>query len=193
MVLRRNMGEGSRNIGMEAIMSIIRSTFGESSKTVFETLLKMGKEVQDEDIAMHTKLHVNEVRRILYKLSEHGFVTSRRVRDRETGYYIYFWRANTEYLSQILISRKKTVLNKLLERLRYEETYVFQCSACGGEKERFSFDEAMGSDFKCPRCGSQLVPVDNAVIVKRLREFIERLKRSVEADEKRLYNKNKGS
>ena len=189
MVSRKNMGERPRSASMEAIMSIIKSTFGETSKLVFETLLKIGREVQDEDLAMHSGLHVSEVRRILYKLSEHGFVTSRRVRDRETGYYIYFWRANTEYLPQILISRKKTVLNKLSERLKYEETYIFQCSSCGGERERFSFDDAMLSDFKCPRCGAQLEPVNNATTVKSLRELVERLRRSVEADEKRLYNR----
>lgn len=189
MVPRKNMGERPRSVGMDAIMSIIKSTFGETSKTVFETLLRVGREVQDEDLALQAGLHVNEVRRILYKLSEHGFVTSRRVRDRETGYYIYFWRANTEYLPQILISRKKIVLSKLMERLRYEEIYVFQCGSCSGERERFSFDDAMASDFKCPRCGSQLEPVNNAAALKRLRELIEMLKRSVEADEKRLYSR----
>lgn len=183
------MGERSRSIGMEAIMSIIKSTFGDTSKIVFETLVKIGKEIQDEDLALQSGLHVNEVRRILYKLSEHGFVTSRRVRDRETGYYIYFWRANIEYLPQILISRKKMVINKLTERLRYEEAYVFQCSLCSGEKERFSFDDAMTSDFKCPKCGSQLEPVNNTLTVKRLKELIERLRRSVEDDEKRLYTR----
>ncbi|GAY25652.1 hypothetical protein ATG_08550 [Desulfurococcaceae archaeon AG1] len=189
MVSGKNMGEKPRSASMEAIMGIIKNTFGETSKLVFETLLKIGREVQDEDLAMHAGLHVSEVRRILYKLSEHGFVTSRRVRDRETGYYIYFWRANTEYLPQILISRKKTVLNKLMERLKYEETYIFQCSSCSSEKERFSFDDAMINDFKCPRCGAQLEPVNNAVTVKSLRELVERLRRSVEADEKRLYNR----
>lgn len=184
------MGERQKGVSIDAIMSIIKSTFGDASKTVFETLLKIGKEVQDEDLAMQAGLHVNEVRRILYKLSEHGFVTSRRVRDRETGYYIYFWRANMEYLPQILISRKKMVLNKLQERLRYEEAYMFQCSSCSGERERFSFDDAAASDFKCPRCSAPLEPINNAAMVRRLRELIEELRRSVEADEKRLYNRS---
>ncbi len=170
-------------------MSIIKNTFGDASKTVFETLVRIGKEIQDEDLALQSGLHVNEVRRILYKLSEHGFVTSRRVRDRETGYYIYFWRANIEYLPQILISRKKRTINKLAERLRYEEIYVFQCGSCSGEKERFSFDDAVANDFKCPKCGSQLEPVNNIFTVERLRELIEKLRRSVEEDEKRLYSR----
>jgi len=184
-------GRGSGGIGLEGVMEIVRSTFGEASKAVFETLLKANREVQDEELASMSGLHVNEVRRILYKLSEHGFVTSRRVRDRETGYYIYFWRANTEYLPQILISRKKLVLNKLIARLRYEETYVFVCQGCRGEGERYSFDDALSNDFKCPHCGAPLSPIDNTEIVKRLRDMINAIREGLERDEKRLYNRGR--
>lgn len=183
--------DGSRRTSMEAIMEIVKSTFGETSRMVFEVLVRVNREVQDEELASMCGIHVNEVRRLLYKLSEHGFVTSRRIRDRETGYYIYFWRANTEYLPQILISRKKRVLNKLIERLRYEETYVFLCGGCRDEGERFSFDEALSNDFKCPRCGSPLVQIDNAGVIRRLREIIDSIRASVERDEKSLYNRGR--
>jgi transcription initiation factor TFIIE subunit alpha len=183
--------DGSRRTSMEAIMEIVRSTFGETSREVFEMLVRINREVQDEELASMCGMHVNEVRRILYRLSEHGFVTSRRIRDRETGYYIYFWRANTEYLPQILISRKKRALSKLVERLRYEETYVFLCGGCRDERERFSFDDALSNDFKCPRCGSPLIQIDNASVIRRLREIIDAIKTSVERDEKSLYNRGR--
>jgi len=184
-------GRNSRGVGLEGVMEIVRSTFGEPSRTVFEALLRVNREVQDEELASMSGLHVNEVRRILYRLSDHGFVTSRRVRDRETGYYIYFWRANIEYLPQILISRKKLVLAKLIARLRYEETYVFTCNGCRGEFERYSFDDALSKDFKCPHCGAPLSPIDNAAVVKRLREMIEEVREGLERDEKRLYNRGR--
>jgi transcription initiation factor TFIIE subunit alpha len=182
---------GPRGIGLERIMEIVKNTFGETSRTVFEALIRINGEAQDEEIASISGLHVNEVRRILYKLAEHGFVTSRRIRDRETGYYIYFWRANSEYLPQVLISRKKLVMNKLVTRLRYEETYIFTCPGCRGGDERFSFDDALSNDFKCPNCGAPLVPIDNTAIVKRLKEIIEFIKASVERDEKRLYSRSR--
>ncbi len=191
MVLLNSMTTGdSTGIKLNAVMEIVRSTFGESSRQVFEILLRVNREVQDEEIASMSGLHVNEVRRILYKLAEHGFVTSRRIRDRETGYYVYFWRANIEYLPQILIARKKLVMNKLFSRLRYEETYVFTCPECKNS-ERFSFDDALSNDFKCPHCDAPLSPIDNSLIIKRLKELIELIRSGVERDEKRLYSRGR--
>lgn len=173
---------------LDSVAFIVEKTFGESSRAVFTELVRIGREVQDEELAALCKIHVNEVRRILYRLSEHGFVSFRRIRDRDTGYYVYFWRANTEFLTQAIIARKKAVTEKLLERLRYEESYTYACTSCGDAGERYTFDEALSNDFKCPRCGSVMSPVENSHTLARMREVIERIGKSVEEDERRLYN-----
>ena len=74
-------------------------------------------------------------------------------------------------------------LNKLRERLRYEETNTFYiCPNCG---IRFTFDEALENGFRCPRCGTSLEYFDNSKIVEFLRRKIAELEKIVYSEEKR--------
>ena len=49
-------------------------------------------EITVEEIAEETEIQINEVRKILYRFYNHSLVTSRRFRDKETGWFIFQWR-----------------------------------------------------------------------------------------------------
>ena len=161
------------------LMDLIEALAGREAKEVFNYLLEQGKELTDEEISRSTGIRVNAVRKALYSLSELGLISYRRIRDRNTGWYVYYWRINLENIDSILLTRKKEILKKLRERLEYEKGNTF--FICENEGIRYTFDEAFEYDFRCPRCGGNLVHVDNNEVVeileKRIKMLEEELKR----------------
>ncbi len=151
--------------------------FDEKAARIFEYIYKRLDEVQDEEIARELGLKLNEVRRILYALSEQGFVSYRRVRDKNTGWYTYYWRVRKDEILSLIQSRKKVVLSKLKLRLQAEETNTFY--ECPTDGTRYTFDEALENEFRCPRCGSQLVYADNSNIIRVLKKYINILEREL--------------
>ncbi len=161
------------------LMDLIEALAGREAKEVFSYLLEQGKELTDEEISRNTGIRVNAVRKALYSLSELGLISYRRIRDRNTGWYVYYWRINLENIDSILLTRKKEILKKLKERLEYERGNTF--FICENEGIRYTFDEAFEYDFRCPRCGGNLVHVDNNEVIeileKRIKTLEEELKR----------------
>ena len=56
------------------------------------TVLVNADETTDEEIATKTDLKLNIVRRILYKLHDNHLASYRRIRDANTGWFLYYWR-----------------------------------------------------------------------------------------------------
>ena len=161
------------------MLLMIEKMYGSEARSVLEYLLEKNKEVKDEEIAEGTGLKINAVRRALYLLLEHNLVSYRRIRDRNSGWYIYYWQVNIDQMNAILYSRKKMVLDKLKARLQYEENNDFYI--CPNDGSRYTFDEAMDNDFRCPRCGAMLEHEDNTkykeILRKRIAIIEEELKR----------------
>ncbi len=161
----------------DPIVRIVRLMLGEVAAKIFEHLYKNTSEIRDDEIAEALDFKLNSVRRNLYLLSEHGLVTYRRVRSKETGWYMYYWKINRESVQSIINARKHMVLKKLKERLAYEENNAFYI--CPLDGSRYTFDEALENEFKCSRCGAGLVYYDNADIVNYLKERIRKLEKSL--------------
>jgi len=165
------------------IVEFVKLMLGEQAAKIFAELYKICEEVNDEEIAKRLGLKLNEVRRQLYLLSEQGLVSYRRTKGKNGEWYTYYWRIEKDRLLGIIRSRKMITLNKLRERLRYEETNTFYiCPNCG---IRFTFDEALENGFGCPRCGTSLEYFDNSKIVEFLRRKIAELEKIVYSEEKR--------
>jgi len=164
------------------IIEFVKLMVGEQAAKIFAELYKIGEEVNDEEIAKRLGLKLNVVRKQLYLLSEQGLVSYRRTKGKNGEWYTYYWRIERDRLLGIIRSRKMITLNKLRERLRYEETNTFYiCPNCG---VRFTFDEALENGFRCPRCGMSLEYFDNSRIVEFLRRKIAELEKIVYSEEK---------
>jgi len=146
---------------------------GEEAVDVIKALEKK-KEATDEELAEMTEIRVNTVRKILYALYDEGLAEFKRIRDKETGWYYYYWRLETKKLPEILRAKKMAELKKLKEMLEEETSEMYYW--CGNEGHpKLTFDEAMEYEFQCPICGSMLMQYDNTAIVEELQRRIEEL------------------
>ncbi len=137
----------------------------------------MGRKATDEEISEETGLRLNTVRRALYKLYEYRIASYNRTKDKEIGWYIYTWTLHLDKVNDILKSIKRQKLEKLKEKLEFEQNNVF--FLCQKDNTKVPFDRATDYEFKCPRCGELLEYVDNQEMVMRLQSEIERLEREL--------------
>lgn len=152
---------------------------GKEGVVVARKLLNLNKEVTDEEIANEMEIKLNLVRKILYRLNENKLAIFRRVRDKKSGWFIYYWRENLDRCVELVTEKQKTVLEKLQMRYDFESTnQFFMCSRRddGCNQERYSFNEAMELSFECPECDNKLEFIDNSDVVNVLEEKISLLK-----------------
>ncbi|WP_297475710.1 transcription factor E [Thermococcus sp.] len=146
---------------------------GEEAVEVIKALEKK-KEATDEELAETTGIRVNTVRKVLYLLYDQGLAEFKRIRDKETGWYYYYWHLETKRLPEILRARKMAELKKLKEMLEEETSEIYYW--CGTEGHpKLTFDEAMEYEFQCPICGKMLMQYDNTEVVEDLKKRIEEL------------------
>ena len=157
----------------EELMKVARLFGGDDAVTVVN-ILKKKSEATDEMLANESTVRLNTVRKILYKLYDHGLVSCTRVRDEKTGWFIFYWKLQLDQLDAFIRSRKRRVLEKLRHKLDYETNHsFFICKKCGDV--RVTFEEAMESSFRCSKCGGQLESSENAPVVEFLEKRIKQI------------------
>jgi transcription initiation factor TFIIE subunit alpha len=157
----------------EVVLSVVARIAGSDAVKVTHALLNE-EWLTDELIASKTLLKLNQVRKILYTLLDNQLVVYRKVRDENSGWYVYYWTLNKEAVERLVLLRKRLVLKKLRERLDLERKgNLYSCNHCGGVLLRF--EEAVETYFRCPRCGQQLEAYDNEKTVKVLEARIAKL------------------
>jgi transcription initiation factor TFIIE subunit alpha len=162
----------------EELIKIANLFGGEEAVTVVRSLKKLG-EATDEMITNDCKggekeVRLNSVRKILYKLYDHGLVSCTRVRDEKTGWFIFYWRLQPDQLDAFIRSRKKRIMDKLKMRLDFERNHTF--FTCKTDPDvRVTFEEAMETSFKCAKCGKQLESSQNGDMISILETKVEQL------------------
>jgi len=155
------------------LMELAMDMGGEEAVEVIKALEKKG-EATDEELAEVTEIRVNTVRKVLYMLYDQGLAEFKRIRDKETGWYYYYWHLDIKRLPEILRSKKMAELKKLKEMLEEETGEIYYwCGTPGHPK--LTFDEAMEYEFQCPICGEMIMQYDNTQIVEELKRRIEEL------------------
>ncbi len=158
--------------------SVVREIGGDDAVKV-AGLLDPKEETTDEAIAAGAEMKLNAVRKVLYRLYDARLAEFRRIRDKSTGWFIYFWRLKPQRVEELVINRKKTVYVKLKARLDYEQKFhFFKCEQ--NYCPRYTFDEAMENNFKCPECNGELRAFDNSDIIKKLSKKVKELRKSLE-------------
>lgn len=167
---------------VEGLLRFIETYLGSEGTRVFQALFDSDKELSYGDIITKTGLDEQTVRRVLYELNDLGLVVYRRVQSPEDGRFVYYWFVNSYGLNQVLLNRKRMTLEKLKARLDHEARTVF--FLCLNDGLRLSFDEAMESDFRCPKCSALLVQEDRNPYIDSLRRLVEKLGREIEDERK---------
>jgi len=170
--------------------SVVREIGGDDAVKV-AGLLDPTEETTDEAIAAGAEMKLNAVRKVLYRLYDARLAEFRRIRDKSTGWFIYFWRLKPHRVEELVINRKKTVYRKLKARLDYEEKYhFFRCDQ--NYCPRYTFDEAMENNFRCPECNGELRAFENKEIIKKLTKKVKELRKSLEKSGVDVNNINEG-
>jgi transcription initiation factor TFIIE subunit alpha len=144
------------------------------------TVLANADETTDEEIATKTDLKLNIVRRILYKLHDNHLASYRRIRDTNTGWFLYYWKIDPKKAQSLVNRKKRMVLNLLEQRLEHESNNdLYSCSNCNSSP--VPFEEAMNLSFRCPGCNGQLEYIDNKRAINFLRKRVEELKADLKA------------
>ncbi|MHA1734257.1 MAG: transcription factor [Promethearchaeota archaeon] len=158
--------------------SVLKEIGGKECIDVAKQLLNLTNEATDEEIADMTSIKLNLVRKILYRLNENKLAIFRRIRDKKSGWFIYYWRENLGRARELVTEKQRDVLEKLELRVQFErENQFFMCSNRENcNNERYSFYEAMELGFECPECEMRLEFTDNSKVIEMLDEKIAILK-----------------
>ena len=133
------------------------------------------KNVNEFLIAKKLNLTINQIRNILYKLSDLSLVSFTRKKDKRKGWYTYFWTLNTEkafiFLENILKKRLEELKNQLKSR---EVKRFYHCKIC---KTEVSEETALLNDFTCRECGEVYEITDNEKPIKEIKNKITRIEK----------------
>ena len=171
----------------DLFINLAKSLLGDEVVDVLKVLLEKGTEMTDDEIANKLNEKVNDVRKKLNLLEEQGFVSYRKTRDKDSGWFIYYWKPNIDQLNEILLNRKRIILERLRVRLEYEKNNTF--FICPQDNTRYPFEEAFENEFKCPKCGSQLSYYDSEKIRTFLEQKIRQIEEEIEKETKLGSNK----
>jgi len=151
-----------------ALVAATRELVGEEAVKIIE-ILSEKDETTDDELIQKTGMKLNNLRKVLYQLFDQNLVSYRRVRDKEAGWFKYYWKINPTGLNILLNTKKRKILAKLKERLDYEVKNLF--FMCPAHNTRYTFDDAMEMNFQCPKCGSRLnnVPNDDIITVLKIK------------------------
>jgi len=124
-------------------------------------------------IAEDLEKEINTTRNMLYRLLHANLVSFTRKKDKQKGWYIYYWTYSEGNILHLYWESKKIRLEDLKLRLLREETTVF--FSCPEGCIRLDFDKAIEFDYLCPECGELLMQQDSSAKTKEMKKEIKEL------------------
>lgn len=170
------------------IEEIIVNVLGNEGLLLLKQLY--GKEhVSEFDLASRTKMDIKVIRRLLYVLYNNNLVGFIRKKDKQKGWYIYYWTLLPESLKFIYFKKKREALTLLQQQLEQEKKELF--FVCPRRCVRLNFDQATDFEFHCPECGELLSHDSSATRISELQAQIKTLDAELKEEmaEKQLLSK----
>ncbi len=154
------------------LKEVISIVVGKSAEEIVD-LLDGDKYVNEFIIAKKLDLTINQARNILYKISDHGLVSSIRKKDKKKGWYTYFWKIEVlkslEFLRELVLKNLTQLKNQIKSR---ETKRFYVCERCNIE---YNEENAMLHDFICNECGEVFSAKDNEKVLKEFKRNEEKL------------------
>lgn len=141
-------------------------------------LLKEQNNISEFTLAEDIKMSINQVRNLLYKLNAHNLVYSNRKKDREKGWYIYYWTFNFNHARDLLKHRKEQEVINLKEELRKQSEHKY--FVCPNDGIRVELEDALEENYKCTECGSILKQEDSTKKINEIENKLHRLNTELE-------------
>lgn len=139
--------------------------------------LKDKENISEFLLANRLKKDIKVIRHLLYKLHNYNLVLSTRKKDKQKGWYIYYWTLIPDNIKFLYLKNKRKNLDKLKEQLQKER--VEQFYACPKKCVRLDFDQSLDFEFRCPECG-ELISLDQdpnqlSELQKKIKEIEEEI------------------
>jgi transcription factor E len=151
-------------------------------------LLNSKKHVNEFLIAKKLDITINQTRNILYKLSDHGLVSSIRKKDKKKGWYTYFWKIEIikalEFLRDVRLKQLSSINNQIKSR---ESKDFYVCERCNIE---ISEENALLHDFTCNECGDIFAIKDNSKLLKDLKRNSDKIENELVLINEELEKEN---
>ncbi len=161
----------------KATLAYLKNLVGAEGLDIVERL--SSDTFTDQDIVNETGAPLSTVRRTLFTLFAHGIAWYDERRDKQSGWIIYHWHIDFDYIQRRLDEDAQKLIAKLERLLSDELNHVYY--ACDNNCARFVFEIASEYEFVCPICNTGLNFQDNAARVAALEEKIHELKADVPA------------
>ena len=139
--------------------------------------LKKRQNVSEFKLAENIKTDIKETRNMLYRLYKSNLVTFSRKKDKQKGWYIYYWTFNSKNVKYLFMKHKQDRLKRLRERVGREKNNLFYI--CESKCIRFNFDQGINFNFKCPECGELMLQEDNSIIIEGIEKDMKELERDI--------------
>ncbi|OGM02864.1 hypothetical protein A3K72_03440 [Candidatus Woesearchaeota archaeon RBG_13_36_6] len=137
--------------------------------------LKDRRNISEFKIAEKINEEVNRTRNMLYRLHGCNLVSYHRKKDRQKGWYISYWTFNKRRVKDLILTSKRSEIDKLRGRLEVEESNRNSYFICPNLCARLDFEGAIDFDYKCPECGALLKHQDNSKTIEHIRQRIKKL------------------
>jgi transcription initiation factor TFIIE subunit alpha len=177
------------------IEEILTGILGQDGLTLIQELI--GKEnISEFDLAKKIKKDIKVVRKMLYLLYNFNLVGFTRKKDKQKGWYIYYWTLLPESIKFNYFKMKRELMERYQQQLDDEQGELF--FVCPNDCVRLNFDQAMEFEFHCPECG-ELINQDEGdkqraelkKKIEKLQEELEKLKLQREVKRKVVKEKKK--
>ncbi|MFT4244518.1 MAG: hypothetical protein ACMXYB_03640 [Candidatus Woesearchaeota archaeon] len=165
---------------LDKIIDITLELVGEEASQVVE-FLHSHPGASEFEINENLGFPVSQVRSVLYELKAKNLIDYDRRKDKEKGWYLYYWRVVEENFDRVYVNEKKKSLEMFKERLQKEEETTFYL--CPNYCLRAPFEQALEKNFTCPVCGS-LMNEENKT------RKVEMLRRNIAEHEAILHSSN---
>ncbi|MBT4935398.1 hypothetical protein HOL21_01435 [Candidatus Woesearchaeota archaeon] len=163
---------------------ILVMILGEEGRSLVRYLI--GKEnISEFDLANKTKKDIKIVRRLLYNLYNHNLVGFTRKKDKQKGWYIYYWTLLPESIKFSYFKMRRDHLERMQHRLEEEQRELF--FICPNKCVRLNFDQSADFEFHCPECGELIHQDQKKDMIKSLQKNIV----LVQAEIKKLIEQRK--
>jgi len=160
----------------QLLKDLVVIVVGKPAEPIAE-ILNTKKHVNEFTIAKKLEITINQTRNILYKLSDHGLVSSIRKKDKKKGWYTYFWKIEIQKSLEFLKARLEKRKNTFATQIQNRETKQFYiCELCNIE---FTEEHAMINNFTCNECGGIFKLKDNQKLLKGLKRNLERIESEI--------------
>ena len=159
------------------LKTVIKKQLGEDCYDLI-VLLNKKSELSEFVIANELKEDVNIVRNKVYRLQKFNLVKSVKKKDKEKGWYVYFWTLIPEgffYLYEKIEKEEIEDLEKAIQNKQESQYFI-----CKNKCVVLSYEDGLLSNYVCPECGTPLKIYDTDKEILKLKKKLEKLKQSMD-------------